>query len=1013
MGSNDEATPVQLADPARSRAVLIGASTYEHLGDLPAVATGLEELRNLLLDPQIWGLPEENCLVIGQDQLTGPNSLTVVLRAIHEAADAAQDSLLIYYAGHGLHDPANGKLRLALPHSNRQHRFTSLAFDDVRQELAAAQRTHRLVILDCCYAGLALSDGMGATAGTSARALSEYATLPDSYLIAAAASNEEAIAPRGEKYTAFSGELIRALKNGVSDGPELWDVRSLFNRMRGALVDKGRPLPELLDRTSGSALHFAKNVGFGPLRKLPEPLVELLRAQVRASDSFAYRLVGAHRSMVDVYVRQKIRELSNKPKDQAKKPLQPEIAPPRRVEDVLADFDHIIVLGGPGLGKSTQSVQLAAQIAGAWLSGGAIPPAKRLVPLRVIASTLAAAGGTFESALVKAAQVGLGMAADSDLPANLLNLIPAGFQWLILVDGLDEVADTQLRHKLIDVLRSRMKPAGSDLRIVIFTRPLALEELSNSVKPEAQYVLQPFDIVHLSEFAMAWFEGHDVSAEEFLDQVHSASLHELVRVPLLATIAAIAYEAQPDRPLPSNRYGLYEQYLRYLATEKAEEAYTQWQELQRRLSLHSSRDHIAAESLFQQRMLLAGKLADAVADGEVDLMSVAIQWLSNETGLQISAVAEWRKYVASALNSLGIFAYENGKLMFTHASFGDHLVANAWARRLPIQYDLGAAAWHEVTSQALSGVGNGLAALVHYSYMHPTGHSLLDEMQNGSREEKLLTGMLLAEGVPSKPCHIESFVTALKETVQSARNNEPASAYTPWFSVAGRLSSQPVISYLREIVRDSPDRGIRLQAAIALSRTDRPLAISVLRSFIDGTPKASPDSYARAAAGALFDLAPEYMPEVLRAYLDSNDLRAMPTTNLLRGLPSQQAAEIFDILRARLSDESTRVQYGAATVIIRTNTEDIDSVIETLIRNGGPGAWIAIRENMPSLAPDHWSSAARTVAKLASDPDPEVREATVRYCAEWIPTELRMPLLSEDRSVRNKAMEILNKWLPR
>jgi len=41
-------------------------------------------------------------------------------------------------------------------------------------------------------------------------------------------------------------------------------------------------------------------------------------------------------------------------------------------------------------------------------------------------------------------------------------------------------------------------------------------------------------------------------------QIRAAHLDELVRVPLLATIAAIIFEQQHDRPLPDNQYQLYE-----------------------------------------------------------------------------------------------------------------------------------------------------------------------------------------------------------------------------------------------------------------------------------------------------------------------------------------------------------------------------------------------------------------------------------------------------------------------
>ena len=103
-------------DPARSRAVLIGASRFTAAGpdlpDIPAVEANLTALRQVLTNPDTGVLRPELCRV-----LVDPTSTHEVGTAISEAAATTTDLLLVYYAGHGLVDDC-GQLHLALAHTH-------------------------------------------------------------------------------------------------------------------------------------------------------------------------------------------------------------------------------------------------------------------------------------------------------------------------------------------------------------------------------------------------------------------------------------------------------------------------------------------------------------------------------------------------------------------------------------------------------------------------------------------------------------------------------------------------------------------------------------------------------------------------------------------------------------------------------------------------------------------------------------------------------------------------------
>ncbi|WP_097965556.1 caspase family protein [Streptomyces sp. or20] len=240
-----------LSDPDRSEAVLIGVHDYTSLEDLPAVAQNLEGLRAALTDPEVWGLPDTACTVISQ-----PRGVGEVLDTVRDKARRAQDTLLVYYAGHGLTDPHTDELYLALPDSDREREYTSLRYEYLRRAILDQQATVQstVVILDCCYSGRALLGKMSASTH-----IADQAVVEGTCLLTASSETRPALSPPGERYTAFTGELITALTEGVPDRPDPLDMDTLYRHVHGRLAGKSRPLPQQRNRNLGGLIAIAHN----------------------------------------------------------------------------------------------------------------------------------------------------------------------------------------------------------------------------------------------------------------------------------------------------------------------------------------------------------------------------------------------------------------------------------------------------------------------------------------------------------------------------------------------------------------------------------------------------------------------------------------------------------------------------------------------------------------------------------------------------------------------------------
>ncbi|MEK8143387.1 caspase family protein [Streptomyces sp. M10(2022)] len=179
------------------------------------------------------GLPDTACTVIPQ-----PRSVGEVLDTVRDRARRAEDTLLVYYAGHGLTDPHTDELYLAMPESDREREYTSLRYEYLRRAVldqqACAQRT--VVILDCCYSGRALLGKMSASTH-----IADQAVVEGICLITASAETRPALSPPGERYTAFTGELITTLTEGVPGHPDPLDMDTLYRQVHRTLAGKSRP----------------------------------------------------------------------------------------------------------------------------------------------------------------------------------------------------------------------------------------------------------------------------------------------------------------------------------------------------------------------------------------------------------------------------------------------------------------------------------------------------------------------------------------------------------------------------------------------------------------------------------------------------------------------------------------------------------------------------------------------------------------------------------------------------
>ncbi|MFK4221474.1 caspase domain-containing protein [Streptomyces sp. NPDC019890] len=242
---------------------MIGTSNYgsSQLVDLPAVRNNLDDLAAVLTDPALGGISPGRCVVIPD-----PADARTVYRTLRRYATAAEDTILVYFAGHGQTGPRN-ELYLGLADTDPDElRVSALAFDLVREVLADCPAANRVVILDCCFSGRAIQD-MGGDAET----ILGQVGIEGTYVLASAPVNAVALAPIGATHTAFTGELLNLLRTGVPDGPEFLTYGEIYRKLLHATTTRGLPTPRQRGTGTVDLLALCRNSAVATVEAVIRP----------------------------------------------------------------------------------------------------------------------------------------------------------------------------------------------------------------------------------------------------------------------------------------------------------------------------------------------------------------------------------------------------------------------------------------------------------------------------------------------------------------------------------------------------------------------------------------------------------------------------------------------------------------------------------------------------------------------------------------------------------------------
>ncbi len=261
-------------------------------------------------------------------------------------------------------------------------------------------------------------------------------------------------------------------------------------------------------------------------------------------------------------------------------PSGEEVSGTTSVENALRTYQVIAVVGAPGSGKTTLLKYLALTFARNQASKRLELNEKRLpifVTLRDLSRFVGSAPKRVSPPDLLSAFLNehfREVAPHLNLPDDFFRRALEGRRCLVLLDGLDEVADVEKRNQLTHVVAEFIAQFRGN-RFIVTSRPRGYEgDARQRFGPLlAEYTIRDFDDEDMADFARRWYEAvtrdqkgnnpeADIEAkgkaDDLLRAIHAdARVRALAHNPLLLSVLAMVH--QRGATLPQRRAELYDE----------------------------------------------------------------------------------------------------------------------------------------------------------------------------------------------------------------------------------------------------------------------------------------------------------------------------------------------------------------------------------------------------------------------------------------------------------------------
>ncbi|MDM8564960.1 HEAT repeat domain-containing protein, partial [Candidatus Halobeggiatoa sp. HSG11] len=923
--------------PEDTQAILIGASKFDFgkdagFQDLPSVNTNLSKLNLLLID--VVGIDKENIRTL-QDM----DNSNVITSEIIDIVPKATDTVIVYYAGHGIRHQQ--KLYLATKKTDfKEPEYTGAVGANhlVNLVIRKSKANNIIFIIDCCFSAMAKE-------GVDSRGKNVF-------FITAASSTQTAKdeSPVDTNYTAFSRELLVILENGIDWAGEFLTVQDISNRLYQQLKWQNMPEPQSGSHGLPDKLGICKNKAYQnnepneqeihkdvdkPLEIITTP--SLIQTEINDYlDDILLDVDELEKRYIDLSATTEFKQLAPVTKGniippefqiikQQFHPVQEESKSLDAISEALELHDCFMLLGAPGAGKSTtlKKLQLDSALLAKQDSANRIPIFINL-------------------ALWHDDIVDLQEFLNNQF--HKLPYIPL-HKRLILLDGLNEMPSKKYVQR-IKMFASWLQD-NSELSVIIGCRERHYQQSKKLELPTVQ--IAPFDAKRIQRFLQVYLGSEE--ATQLLNQLGSLepqqrSARDLIYLadnPYLLSMICFVYEAN-NKQLPSSRGRLFQLFVQVLYKRENDKGTTKG-------------------ISYEDFVLGLSEMAFAMQNHRSST-SVHTAWATKQIPEQFSVDLLWNLGREASLLS---FLKGEQVVQFTHQLILEYLAAEGLLKRLANLFryikkpgfhrnQRGSGAWDEVV-YTLVGISDANKLLVKLAEIDP--FLAVDCFEHVPQEVELTD-------------ETRNFVTGRIIDCLSAKNPQAREAAVLKVKQLGNVT----LSYLIDLL-DNGSKVAKRACLKALSQFDEPLAFKAVILALENSNK-----WVRKDAGEILDRIELSKFESLIQGQDKNIIAILEKygyVGLFELLPKKNNDNNIDKLIPYLENKSPSIRISTINELGKLgSTEVIDKIIPYLEDENYEVRISTIK----ALAQLDSKEAIDKIIPFLEDENPNVRAHTINALAQ-------------------------------
>ena len=248
------------ARPSAAYALVVGIGLYKNTHVEPAAfaAKDARKVREHL--SRMGAFPEQNLTLLTNEAATRSDILVALQKILRQAR--ARDTVFIYFAGHGIAVPEDGKTDFVpylLPYDGDPHNpaLTSLRVSELKHTIGEMASGKVMLVLDCCFSGTGRSVRMPGTRAMSIVVKDPVAAMPPAgskVVMTACGPRQVSHEYKAKGYGLFTYFMLLGMRGAADVDADGWvSAKELFTYVKPQVAEEALKLgfvqtPEMAGR---------------------------------------------------------------------------------------------------------------------------------------------------------------------------------------------------------------------------------------------------------------------------------------------------------------------------------------------------------------------------------------------------------------------------------------------------------------------------------------------------------------------------------------------------------------------------------------------------------------------------------------------------------------------------------------------------------------------------------------------------------------------------------------------